>query len=102
MRSLTEINLDIAKAKQEYETKLSVLNKEVELFRDNCPHPDYYLNTKHHDYEDSGPGVPQYEYSITAVDCAMCGSHWSSKQYNKNAGQSFGTRRPSAREIIDQ
>ena len=84
MRTISEIKKDIQTNESEYRNRLKVLTEEIEKFQSACPHPDNMVKVTHKDYDDDGPGVPRYDYTVSTAFCLCCEKKVHSKSYRKN------------------
>ena len=67
-KTLNDINNEINHHKE----IIKSLENEKEVFRKNCPHPEYFLTVKTSDNEDDclGPGI--YENTSIYYKCSLC------------------------------
>jgi len=79
MRTITIIKDEI----KQHEDSIRELKNELEVFKKNCPHPDFFVSRAFSDSEDDccGPGI--YEYTVVKYECSLCEGKFYGK-YDKN------------------
>jgi hypothetical protein len=68
-KTTTEIKNEIITKNDE----IKELQKKLELVKDHCPHPEYFVSCEVKDSEDTSQGgVGTYEFSRVAYKCSLC------------------------------
>jgi hypothetical protein len=68
-KTATEIKNEIAAKNNE----IKELQKNLELIKEHCPHPEYFVSVVVKDIDDhSGGGVGTYEYTSVTYKCSLC------------------------------
>jgi hypothetical protein len=72
------------------------LQKNLELIKEHCPHPEYFVSCEVKDSEDTSQGgVGTYEYSWVTYKCSLCEGKFFEKYDNTRES------RPTLEECIN-